>query len=272
MSIESKSKQSELSIVGTELDNLPVVVGIKIDSLKTAVTALEHHRKKFAHWKLRHPQSAQEFQIAAENIRQIEQYLTHLDHDHSDLLIEVKVLRNSLAELKTKSSNLEDLLMRESAKRERLEQEFEEFKIASVTEKLAAERETERKESIIKAFDLIRMYRFYYAESIVGDWKKFCEQFYKFEDEVFHGRKTQSEFDAFLKPFDDQLVSGLSFAQIMKMTDERHAIAHTDIRSAANQKAFLEECSVTNFADVQANSIACKVIPELQKISLRRMN
>ena len=272
--VSSKSENNELDSFPRSLKvSTQVNVSININSLTTAIQALGHHRSKFSHWKLKHPESMEEFDTAAVNIHQIEQFLTKLDGDHTGLLLEVKVLQNSLTDLKNKYSNLEDLLVRETAKREQLEQEFQELKTTSAADKLAAQHESDKQKSIIRAFDLIRMYRHYYAESIVGgNWGTFCEKFYEFEEDVFQKKRTQTEFDAYLKPFDDKLVSGLTFAQIMKLTDERHGIAHTDIRSAAKQQAFLKECSEVDFADYQSKLIASKILPQLRTVSLRRMN
>lgn len=273
--VSSKIENTELDSFAGRLEvSTQVNVSIinNINSLTTAIQALGHHRSRFARWKLKHPESMEEFDTAAANIHQIEQFLAKLDGDHTGLLLEVKVLRNSLTDLKNKYSKLEDSLLRETAKREQLEQEFQELKSTSAADKLAAQHESDKQKSIIRAFDLIRMYRYYFAEKVVGgNWGGFCETYYQFEDDVYQGEKTQTEFDAYLKPFDDQLVSGLTFAQIMKLTDERYEIAHTDIRSAEKQKAFLKECSEVHFTDYQSNLIASKILPELGTVLLRRM-
>jgi len=245
---------------------------IKINSLKSAIQALEHHRSNFARWKLKHPESMVEFEMAALNIRQIEEYLTTIHEEHRGLLLEVKVLQNSLTLLKNKYSNLEDSLARETAMREQLEKEFQDLKATSAADKLAAQHESDKQKSIIRAFDLIKMYRYYFVESIVGgNWGNFCEMFYEFEDDVFQKKRTKEEFEAYLKPFDDQLVGGLTFAQIMELTDKRHGIAHTDIRSAVKQQAFLNECSKVDFTDPKSFLIASKILLHLRTVSLRRM-
>ena len=175
-------------------------------------------------------------------------------------LLELKVLQSSVA-------NKHDVLMRETAK---IKKEIQEFQMTLAADKQAAHHESEKQQSIIRAFDLIRMYRFYYAVDIVGgNWEDFCEKYYEFEDEIFEGKRTQAEFDAYLKPFNDQLVSGLTFAQIIKITYERQNITH--INCAAKQQAFLKECSEVVFADFQSNLIAAKILPELQHVSLKRM-
>jgi chromosome segregation ATPase len=174
-------------------DSETLAVLSKDNSLTTAIQALGHHRSKIVHWKLKHPESMEEFDTAALNIHQIEQFLTKLDGDHTGLLLEVKVLQNSLTDLKNKYSNLEDLLVRETAKREQLEQEFQELKTTSAADKLAAQHESDKQKSIIRAFDLIRMYRHYYAESVVGgNWGNFCEKFYEFEQDVFQKKKNSN--------------------------------------------------------------------------------
>ena len=166
-------------------------------------------------------------ETAASNIFKIEQFLTKLDGDHSGLLLEVEVLKNSLVDLKSKYSNLEDLLKRETAKREQLQIDFLELKTSAESDKKAAQHESEKQKSIIRAFDLIRMYRYYFADKIVGgNWGSFCEKYYQFEDDVYHNIKPQCDFDEFLKPFDKKLVNGLTISHIMEASDDRHAIAH----------------------------------------------
>ena len=260
--VSSLHEKTELDSVSGRM-TVSTQVGIGINSLATAIQALRHHKSQFAAWKLKHPTSAEEFSTAADNILQIERFLTKLDADHTDLLGEVKSqlsLQDNLNDLKSKYSTLE---LRHST----LELEFREFKLTSAAE-------SEKQKSIIRAFDLIRMYRKYYAEDIVGgDWGSFCEEFYRREEDVYLGNITQSEFDAYLKPFDDRLEDGLTFAQIMKLTGDRHEIANTYIRSSSNQQAFLAECSKVEFnMEFQSDLIASKILPALKTVSLRRMN
>jgi len=69
-------------------------------------------------------------------------------------------------------------------------------------------------------FDLIKMYRYKFAEKIVGeDWTRFCEKYYQFEDDVYHNTTLQSDFDAFPKPSDEKLVEGLTISHLMKVSD-----------------------------------------------------
>jgi len=266
--------ESELdSFRGMELSaRLNLGIGLPIETLANVTLALKHHRSQLCAWKSKHPESKDELETAELNIFTIEQFLTKLDGDHSELLLEVEVLKNSLVDLKSKYSNLEDLLKRETAKREQLQIDFLELKTSAEADKKAAQHESEKQKSIIRAFDLIRMYRYYFAEKIVGgDWGRFCEKYYEFEDDVYRNIKPQRDFDAFLAPFDAQLVNGLTISTIMKASDDRHAIAHANIRSAANQKAFLDECSTFDFVDCQSKLIASKILPVLEKISLKRM-
>jgi hypothetical protein len=186
---------------------------------------------------------------------------------HSELLVEVNVLKTSLTDLKTKHFHLEDQLLREKAMIEQLEKRFEELKIKTDADHL----ESEKRKPLVHMFNLIRMYRKYYVEGIVGDWGRFCETYYKKEEDVFHRRIIQSDFDAYLKTFHEQLVSGITMSMIMKISDDRHAIAHHDIRSAANQQAFLTECATIDFIDSTSKNIALKLLPELAKVSLSRM-
>jgi hypothetical protein len=176
--------------------------------------------------------------------------------------------KRSLADLKTKHFHLEEQLLREEVMIEQLEKRFDELKMKIDAEHL----ESKKRKSIIRAFDIIRMYRKYYVERIVGgDWGLFCETYYGMEEDVFHGRTTQLDFDEYLKTFDDQLVSGITMSMIMKISDDQHDIAHHDIRSAANQQAFLTECATLDFIDPTSNIIASKLLPELAKVRLSRM-
>jgi len=63
--------------------------------------------------------------------------------------------------------------------------EFNEFKVKAEQDKTTTKEKLEIQQSIIRAFDLIRMYRYYVVESIVGgDWGRFCEVYYRYEDNV----------------------------------------------------------------------------------------
>jgi len=265
-------------------------IGIHIETLADLDQALEHHRSQLRAWKTKRPE-ADELEIAESNIINIEKLVSKFDADNSRLLLEVEELKNSLNDLK-------DLLKKETAQREKLEIDFLEFKNSAEADKNASRHErekleidflefknsaeadknasrheSEKQKSIIRAFDLIRMYRYYVADKIVGgNWGRFCAAYTLFEDEVSDKIKSQSDFDAFLKPFDDQLVNGLTISLIMKVSNERHTIAHADIRSVRDQKAFLEECSTVDFVDSKSNLIASKILPELKKCSLKRIN
>jgi hypothetical protein len=240
------------------LTNLTFNIGInhRLETLEDVVEALRHHRSRFNDWKVKHPESAADFDLAASNISAIENVLTKMMvGDHSKLLDEVKSLRKSLDEIQNK-------LQDEIRKRELLENKF-----------YIMEEEAEKQKSIMRAFDLIRMYRFYFlTETAVGmKWNLFCEAYYEWEDDVKEKQiRSQSEFDAFLKPLDDKLPSGLSIKQMMEITENRHDIAHHNINSASNQKAFLEECANAKFVG-DANFVASKILPELQTVKLTRM-
>ena len=100
----------------------------------------------------------------------------------------------------------------------------------------------------------------------------FCEKYYSFRDDVEDKIRSQHDFDAYLKPFDNQLVGdGLTISLIMEVIKDRHDIAHSNIRSASEQKAFLEECSRIDFVDAKSKFIASKILPQFENISLKRI-
>ena len=245
------------------------VVGIPIDSLENVIRALEHHRSQISAWNTKPPVDLNEFENAASDILTIEQFLTKFNSKYSGLVLEVRDLKNSLADLNTKYSNLEDQLKTEIAKTDYLK-DLLTTEIAK-TDKMKLESDTQK--SIIRVFDLISMYRFYVLEKIVGgNWKRFCEEYNAFKDDVEDKIRSQHDFDAFLKPFDNQLGGdGLKISLIMEVIKVRHDIAHNNVRSASEQKAFLEECSRIDFVDTKSKFIASKILPQFENIALKRI-
>jgi hypothetical protein len=250
-------------------------IGIPADSLVNVIRVLEHLRSQLNAWKTKPPPDLNEFEISASYILKTERFLTEFESDYSGLVLEVKDLRYNLADLKIKYSNLEikcsnldDRLIKEIASREQLEDRL--MKEISSREQL--QYESEKQKSIIRVFDLISMYRFYVLEKIVGgNWGRFCEEYNAFQDDVDDKIRSQHDFDAFLKPFDDQLADGLTISLIMDTIEERHEIAHSDIRSAKKQKAFLEECLRIDFVDTKSKFIASKILPQFENIALKRI-
>jgi archaellum component FlaC len=255
-------KPDEESQESSEKDGyLTLQLSMNIDTLDKAIQALYFHKNQFSHWKSKHPESESDFTEAKSNIASIMSFLRRFKNEHSKLLDEVDLLRQGLDDLK-------DELLREKERRKQLESRFDKLKRKADADHL----ELEKQKSIIRAIDIIRMYRKYYVDAIVGeDWGRFCEDYYAREEDVFYGKQTQSDFDAYLKTFDDHLVDGVSMSMIMKMSDDRHAIAHHDIRSAHKQQEFLTECDAVDFIDSDSKIIASRVLPELKKVRLSRM-
>jgi hypothetical protein len=280
---KGKNRNSSITACGnvksgesSEADDLGIVVGVQIDTLDKAIMAIAHHQSLVSAWKVKYPESMSEFALAVSNIDKILLFLRSFKIEHTQLLVEVNFLKSSLYDLKLKHLHLEYRLLRETVMREQLEKKIDDLKKASDADRQNAQLESDKQKSIIRAFDLIKMYQHYIVEPIVlntfrGPWGRFCEKYYEMEEDVFNGLLTQSDFDNFLRPYDDQLVGGMTILKIMKTSDDRHAIAHHDIRSSSKQKAFLNECASVAFVDPASSFIASSILPELAKVSLHRI-
>ena len=279
--------------IESELLSIRVYGGIVIpmDSLANIIRALEHHRSQLSAWETKPPPDLNDFEIAASNIFKIERFLTKFDSDYFGLVLEEYSNSDDLLKKEIAGrENSEDLFKKEIVSLDDLhkkliasrENEFEKLKsiiheMQHEFEKLKLiihemQHESEKQKSIIRMFDLISIYRFYVVEKIVGgNWARFCREYNAFEDDVYDKIRSQHDFDAFLKPFDDQLGDGLTISLIMDAMEDRHKIAHSSIRSASNQRAFLEECLRIDFVDTKSKFIASKILPQLKNISLKRI-
>ena len=105
-------------------------------------------------------------------------------------------------------------------------------------------------------------YRFFVLKNVVGgNWGRFCEEYYAVLADVDDKIKSPEDLNAFLKPYDDQLVENdLTILQRMEVIADRR-------RSATKQRAFLDECSTFTFADTKSEFIASKILPHLKSIS-----
>jgi predicted RNase H-like nuclease (RuvC/YqgF family) len=265
--------------------NIIVRVGHNLDSLTDAINALQHHQTLFGKWKKKHPESSSDFDIAAQNIQNIEHFLiTFRDTEYKNLLSEVKTLQETLEGLKIKYAGLEKRLEDEVGARLKLQADLEKrledevgarLKLQADFDeyKLETEQAQHKQQQLICAFDLVKMYRVYYLENIVGNWGNFCETYQTYADEVEDGERTQDEFDAYCKSIDDRLGNGLRIATIMTLRDDRNKIAHTDIRSAKKQEEFVKNCVALQFIDPVVGEVTSKILLDLQKVQkFRRMN
>eukprot|EP01035_Chromulina_nebulosa_P029522 gene29522-39127_t len=166
-----------------------VNVEIGIGTPREIWAALEYHRSQLCVWQTK-PPSVNELKKAGSNILRIEQFLTEFNSNYSALVAEV-------TDLKLKYSYLEEALKKETASRENFEDRLEHLQHNFDEMKLQSERQT----SVIRVFDLIRMYRFYVLQNVVGgDWGKFCEEYFAVTADVEDKIKSQEDLNAFLKP------------------------------------------------------------------------
>jgi len=136
-----------------------------------------------------------------------------------------------------------------------LELKFESFKLSTKEAARAQELAAAKKESLMMTFDLVRMFRFYYLPKS-WKWRDLAKQCAQFETDITDGVKTDQDFTAFLKPFQDKVHTTVSLRDIMKQTNNRYAVAHNQITNVESQEDFLDICAKFQFQDAEVQTLA----------------
>jgi hypothetical protein len=136
-----------------------------------------------------------------------------------------------------------------------LELKFESFKLSTKEAARAQELAAAKKESLMITFDLVRMFRFYYLPKS-WKWRDLAKQCAQFETDITDGVKTNQDFTAFLKPFQDKVHATVSLRDIMKQTNNRYAVAHNQITNVESQEDFLDICAKFQFQDAEVQTLA----------------
>jgi hypothetical protein len=178
----------------------------------------------------------------------------------------VEKLRSRIQGYAVKVHSLEWKLAAETNARFTLELNFQEAaraqELARLTLELnfqeaarAQELAAAKKESLMMTFDLVRMFRFYYLPKS-WKWRDLAKQCAQFETDITDGVKTNQDFTAFLKPFQDKVHATVSLRDIMKQTNNRYAVAHNQITNVESQEDFLDICAKFQFQDAEVQTLA----------------
>jgi len=150
-----------------------------------------------------------------------------------------------------------------------LKEENKEQQKAIVELKDAAAKEKALKD----AFDLSRMYVNYFVvpplQHSGSSWKLCSDELAKQRAQLEDHEITQQQFDAWLdtQPERDSLVS------LQEIGAERLPVAHTDVRSATNQKVFLGNMQQRNFDILpEKKAFIGMMLRRLETAKLARMN
>ena len=234
-------------------------IEMEITSISTLIECFHLHREKVRGWTTRYPQD-DEISSGLTNCSAMISFLEQFrDNESASLLVQVEGLRSRIQGYEEKVNSLERKLDAETNARLTLELHFKElelnfesfFEEAARAQELAAA----KKESLMMTFDLVRMFRFYYLPKS-WKWRDLAKQCAQFETDITDGVKTDQDFTAFLKPFQDKVHATVSLRDIMKQTNNRHAVAHNQITNVESQEDFLDICAKFQFQDAEVQTLA----------------
>ena len=174
-------------------------------------------------------------------------------------------------ELKLEVSDLKEKLNQFQLEVSDLKGNLNQFQLESNNSK----EKTNRENQLLYLNDLGRMFRYYFADTIIKNkfnfenWGIFVEHVDDLEEKLQERKITDKEFHAFIDPINAEL--RLDIVTLIKFIQDRHSICHTDIRKKINQEKFLETLKNTDFYD-DLRPVALEMMHQLEHASLRRMN
>ena len=230
-------------------------IEMEITSISTLIECFHLHREKVRGWTNRCPQ-ADEISSGLTNCSAMISFLEQFrDNEYASLLVQVEGLRSQIKDYAVKVHSLERKLSAETNARLTLELNFESFKLSAEEASRAQELAAAKKESLMMTFDLVRMFRFYYLPKS-WKWRDLAKQCAQFETDITDGVKTDQDFTAFLKPYQDKVHTTVSLRDIMKQTNNRYAVAHNQITNVESQEDFLDICAKFQFQDAEVQTLA----------------
>lgn len=134
------------------------------------------------------------------------------------------------------------------------------------------EREEKHMKKLLKLYDLCDLFNYYFTVPAIKNsgkrsYKEFVSDYSMLVAEVKDKEKTQDDVDAFVSPV-NQYLNGIDVRLIIQACNERHELAHKNLRAKTDQEKFLEECS--NFDFGEDSNFAKALRAEFQKVTLRR--
>jgi len=262
-------------------------IEMEITSISTLIECFHLHREKVRGWTTRYPQD-DEISSGLTNCSAMISFLEQFrDNESASLLVQVEGLRSRIQGYEEKVNSLERKLdaetnarltlelhfkelelnfesfFEEAARAQELarlallalELKFESFKLSTKEAARAQELAAAKKESLMMTFDLVRMFRFYYLPKS-WKWRDLAKQCAQFETDITDGVKTDQDFTAFLKPYQDKVHTTVSLRDIMKQTNNRYAVAHNQITNVESQEDFLDICAKFQFQDAEVQTLA----------------
>ncbi len=136
------------------------------------------------------------------------------------------------------------------------------------------EREERHMKKLLKLYDLCDLFNYYYTVPAIkssgkssSSYKDFVSDYSMLVAEVKDKEKTEADVDAFVSDV-NKCLNGIDVRLIIHACNERHELAHTDLRAKTDQERFLEECSTFDFGE--HSNFAKALHAELRKVTLRR--
>eukprot|EP01038_Epipyxis_sp_PR26KG_P016333 gene16333-22250_t len=193
---------------------------------------------------------------------EIDQIMRELD----DVQIDVMILAKEHSTYQDEINELKYKLSLEVVQRERLQK---------VVVQLREENKTN--ESLLKLYDLCYMYNFYISVPLLSErlgyknWSTFVEEFKDLRAAEQDSEPGADEKLNNLKNAVNSQLVDIDIEDIVDAGTDRHLIAHTDLRSATNQKEFLKMCETYDFKTAKRNELAKKVIMHLSTVEFKRI-
>ena len=196
--------------------------------------------------------------------------VNNLNHEVNSLMLENINFKQENINLNDKVSSL--ILENNDFKQEvnslKLENNDFKQKISSIEDKMNYD------DQLLYLHDLIRMYRFYFADSIIINkfryekWGSFVEEIEDMKDKLESGEISESVFNNFVVPINKELQ--IDIISLLKFNEDRNSKCHSDIRSSTGQLAFINFVKTTNFYD-DFKPIVKKMLEKLEGVKLKRM-
>ena len=124
--------------------------------------------------------------------------------------------------------------------------------------------------ALLMMHDLIALYRFYVLPD-TPRWGDIIKQAIDAQDKLEDDEMSADDFEKSRVDLNNSLgLDDVDVFDLIRVSKTRNGMAHEEIGSAANQKAFLEKCaSVTDFPEM-FDDLRTKLLQRLSKVTLKR--
>ena len=246
------SEGTDSSSTLAEKEDHPII-GISVHSLITEIEKLTNEVEKLRGYQ-KHFEDSQEKCIALQT-----EIKTLKEEVIKELKEESFMLKKHNAELTNAVAQLETLVRKLKEDDQKSKQ-----RISHLEEKMV------KRDSLVKAADLISLFAFYYC----SNWMEFCEQYATItadrEDDVIDQVQFEKQIKTVITKYFADSRTHDHIPTIMQIKLERNTLSYSDIRSAKKQNDFLSSFSAFDAFQPSESDALKKILAILQSTKLKR--